>query len=163
MVKTMFRFFEYVYKLVNLIMLIMLIIMIGSISINVVARYFGMAFTWIDEVSRLTFVWMSCMAIVIGLKKGLHPAFAVIVGKTDGIVTKLLLTVINILILIFLIYLLKGGIDYIFKIHVQKTAILGISVAWKYSAVPFAAIIMILEVVKKLVFVWRKDIYRLID
>ncbi|GAW91948.1 tripartite AtP-independent periplasmic transporter subunit DctQ [Calderihabitans maritimus] len=144
-------------------MIAMLIIMVGSISVNVVARYFGMAFTWIDEVSRLTFVWMSCMAIVAGLRRGLHPSFVVLLDKTSGVVNKLLLTVINTLILLFLVYLLKGGIDYISKVYIQKTAILGISVAWKYAAVPFATIIMILEVIRALVLVWKKDDCRLAD
>ncbi|MDK2798719.1 MAG: TRAP-type transport system small permease protein [Clostridiales bacterium] len=138
-------------------MMIMLIIMVGSISVNVVGRYFGKAFTWIEEVSSLAFVWMSFMAMVIGFRGDLHPAFEILLEKTNGMSNKLLLSVINVLILIFLVYTFKGGVDYVSKAYIQKTAILGISVAWKYSAIPFATFFMILEAVNKLVVIWKKD------
>ncbi|AZR71966.1 hypothetical protein BBF96_00230 [Anoxybacter fermentans] len=152
------RILNYMYKIVDIIMISTLIVMVSSIFVNVIARYFGMAFTWIDEISRLTFVWMSFMAIVAGLQKGLHPSFTVLLERTNGIWTKILLSIINILILVFLVYLLKGGINYISRAYIQKTAILGISVAWKYAAVPFATVMMIIEVIKELILVWKKDV-----
>ena len=146
-----------VYKLVDLVIITMLVIMVSSIFINVIARYFGMAFSWVDEVSRLAFVWMSLMAIVVGQRKGLHPSFNMILNRSGGITTKCLLSIINIMVLIFLFYLLKGGIDYIARSYVQKTAILGISVAWKYLAVPLATTMMTVETLKAVVFIWKKD------
>ena len=151
------RILETIYRLVDLVMIVMLVMMVGSIFINVVARYFGVAFSWVDEISRLTFVWMSFMAMVLAYRKGMHPSFNVVSEKLKGIPGKLLQTLINLLILIFLLYLLKGGIDYISRSHIQKTAILGISVMWKYLAVPCAMGMMVLEVVRNFYFVWKKE------
>ncbi len=145
-----------IYKLVLIFMLIMLVIMVSSITYNVIARYFGKAAMWIDEISRLAFVWMSFTAIAIGFRDNLHPAFEILIEKMgEGAAKKLLLTVINLCILLFLVFAFKGGIDYISKSYIQKTAILGISVAWKYLAIPFSAFIMILETIRKLVLIWK--------
>jgi len=152
----MAKVMDYVYKLISFFMIVMLMIMVSSMTFNVIARYFGKALMWIDEVSRLAFVWMSFLAIVIGFRYNLHPAFEIFIKKLgENKAETLLITIINVFILIFLVYALKGGIDYTSKAYIQKTAILGISVGWKYSAIPFSAFIMILEIVRKLVLTWK--------
>lgn len=146
------------YKLISCFMIIMLIVMVGSIMFNVIARYFGKAVMWVDEISRLSFVWMSFLAIIIGFHYNMHPSFKVLHEKIKrNTVKKILLTTIHTLVLCFLIYVLKGGIDYTAKSYLQKTAILGISVGWKYSAVPFSAFIMALEAFCKIVLVWKSS------
>jgi len=151
------KFFDYLYKVVDFLVIISLLMIVLSVSVNVFSRYFGRAFTWIDEFSRLAFVWMSFMAIVAGMRRKMHPSFNVLIKKLDGIKGKIILTIINILILVFLLYVLKGGISYISRVHMQTTAILKISVAWKYSAVPLAAAIMAIEVLKRLFLIWKQE------
>lgn len=153
----MTKILDYIYKFILIFMIAMLIIMVGSISFNVIGRYFGKSFTGVEEVSSLAFVWMSFTGIALGFRSNLHPSFETLLEKTSGTAKKLLLTIINILILVFLVYAFKGGIDYVVKSYIQKTAILGISVGWKYSAIPVAAFIMIVEVINKLISIWKKD------
>lgn len=145
------------YKIVELLMIIMLVLMVFSIFLNIIFRYFGSAFSWVDEVSRLTFVWMSFLAVTVAFKKGLHPSFDIILEKLDNKKAKVLLTIINLSILVFLLILLKGSIDYNTQIYFQRTAILGISVSWKYSAIPVTTVIMLLETINKLIMIWKKD------
>lgn len=152
----MTKVFDYIYKVILIIMIVMLVIMVSSITYNVIARFFGKAVMWIDEISRLSFVWMSFTAIVIGFSNNIHPAFEMLIEKMKATNKKILLTIINIFIIIFLAYVFKGGIDYTIKSHIQKTAILNISVGWKYLAVPFSAFIMILETIRKLVITWKQ-------
>ncbi len=151
------RLYHYLYRFVDFLVLAMLLLIVTTISLNVVARYFGRAFTWIDELSRLAFVWMSFMAIVAGLRRKLHPSFNLLLRKMSGLGAKLLLSLINLLILVFLLYLLSGGIAYITRVYLQTTAILKISVAWKYAAVPVAAALMSIEIIKQLVMLWKDD------
>jgi len=153
----MVKIMDYVYKFIFIFMITMLLIMVVTISFNVVGRYFGKSFTGVEEVSSLAFIWMSFTGIAIGYRSNMHPSFGILLEKISGPAKKLLLFVINILILVFLIYALRGGIDYVLKSYVQRTAILGISVGWKYSAIPVAAFIMILEAVNKLICIWKED------
>jgi len=151
----MTKVLDFIYKILSILMLVMLVIMVGSISYNVIARYIGKAAMWIDEISRLTFVWMSFTAIIIGFRDNMHPAFEMLLENLGRTNKKLLLTIINIFILIFLAFVFKGGVDYAFKASVQKTAILGISVSWKYAVIPLSSLVMFLEAIKKLKLIWK--------
>lgn len=150
--------YRYMYRLADGIAIVMLGVMVFSVFTNVIFRFFHMAFPWVDEVSRFAFVWMSFMAIASGLKIGLHPAFDVLIERTKGSAGKGLQITIALLITTFLFILLKGGIDYISRIYVQKTSILVISVAWQYSAVPFATIMMLLEMARQIARIWCSEV-----
>ncbi|WP_408955398.1 TRAP transporter small permease [Natroniella sp. ANB-PHB2] len=136
----------------------LLVFLVGIVFTNIVSRrFFGGSLVWVDEVSRLLFVWISLIAMAIGFRKSSHPSFSVLLEKLDEEKAKKLLIVINILILIFLFYLLQGGIDYALRSQVQRTSILEISVAWKYAAVPVATAIMFIECIIKTINLFKKD------
>ncbi|MDD2207582.1 MAG: TRAP transporter small permease [Aminobacterium sp.] len=150
--------YRLMYRFADGMAIFMLGVMVFSVFTNVIFRFFYMAFPWVDEVSRFAFVWMSFMAIVSGLRIGLHPAFDVLVTNTHGVAGKILRTAISVCIVVFLGFLLKGGIDYISRIYVQKTSILVISVAWQYSAVPIATVMMLLEMVRQIMRIWTSKV-----
>jgi len=149
------KVFDWIYKFILLVMLISLVIMVTSVSANVIVRYFGRGFNWIEEVSSLAFVWMSFTSIVLGYHSEMHPGFDALMSKLNDSTKRLLKIIINILILVFLLYVLKGGIDYSIRSSIQKTAILSISVSWKYAAIPFSAFFMVIEALRKLTLLLR--------
>jgi TRAP-type C4-dicarboxylate transport system permease small subunit len=51
---------------------------------------------------------------------------------------------------------LVGGIEYLIQTYNQKTSILGISVGWKYMAVPFTGAVMLIETILQTVSVWNE-------
>lgn len=147
------------YKVLDGVMIIMFMSMTIFTVTNIVVRYFGSSFTWIDEISRLFFVWSSMLGIAFGYRKGAHPSFTMLLDKlekSNANVGKWLTLFINVLIILFLGYLLLGGIEYVSNVHMQKTSILGISVSWKYSAVPIASILMLIETVKNIFLLLKK-------
>ncbi|WP_286847532.1 MULTISPECIES: TRAP transporter small permease [Aminobacterium] len=157
MKKMAMALYELMYRIADGLAITMLVVMVLSVFTNVIFRFFYMAFPWVDEVSRLAFVWMSFMAIASGLRIGLHPAFDALSEQCQGVNGKILQTAIDVLIVVFLLFLLKGGIDYVSKVYVQKTSILVISVAWQYAAVPVATVMMLLEMVRQLVCIWTPE------
>lgn len=157
MKKMAMALYELMYRIADGLAITMLVVMVLSVFTNVIFRFFYMAFPWVDEVSRLAFVWMSFMAIASGLRIGLHPAFDALSERCQGVNGKILQTAIDVLIVVFLLFLLKGGIDYVSKVYVQKTSILVISVAWQYAAVPVATIMMLLEMARQLVCIWTPE------
>jgi TRAP-type C4-dicarboxylate transport system permease small subunit len=127
----------------------MLVIMVVTVSINVIMRYFGKGILWVEEISNLSFVWMSFLAMAIGWQFNMHPGFELF--KTKGSVYRVFQFVNLVLILLFLLYAFKGGWDYTSQIANQKTPILGISVAWKYAAISFTTFFMIVETIHKII------------
>ncbi len=150
------RILKPVYKILDIAMIVLSIILVGVICINIIGRRLGGSVVWVDEVSRLVFVWMSMIAVMIGYREGAHPSFTALKSKLEDNHIKHLILVINTLILVFFIYLLKGGVNYVQSSFGQKTSILGISVAWKYLSVPVTVAIMAIETLKNIILVWKK-------
>jgi TRAP-type C4-dicarboxylate transport system permease small subunit len=151
------KILDFIYGIVSFIMICMLLLIVGSISVNVFSRFFGQSYVWVDELSRIGFVWLSLMAIIIVYSKSLHARFDAILLKSKGRTRQILLTIIYAAVMIFLIYALKGGITYVSKSSVHKTAVLGISVGWTYVTIPIATFIMSLETINKVICIWKKD------
>ncbi|SHJ54967.1 TRAP-type C4-dicarboxylate transport system, small permease component [Anaerobranca californiensis DSM 14826] len=148
-----------IYKLMDILMILSILSLVIIVFSNIIFRYFGKSFTWIDETSRLIFVWMALLAAVNGYKINIHPSFTSFLNKLDKNKRKILLYIINFLILAFLIYLFKGGIDYVNSTKHNKIAILNISVAWKYLAVPVASFVMILETLRKFIYIYKDEFF----
>ncbi len=70
MKKMAMALYELMYRIADGLAITMLVVMVLSVFTNVIFRFFYMAFPWVDEVSRLAFVWMSFMAIASGLRIG---------------------------------------------------------------------------------------------
>jgi TRAP-type C4-dicarboxylate transport system permease small subunit len=149
------KIFDWIYRFLLIIMVVMLVIMVVTVSINVITRYFGKGILWVEEISNLSFVWMSFLAMAIGWQFNMHPGFELV--KKKGIVFRFFQYVNLFLVLIFLLYAFKGGWDYTRQIANQKTPILGISVAWKYAAVSFATFFMIVETIHKIINLTHKN------
>jgi len=144
------------YKVMDIGMIILSITLVGVVFINIIARRIGMSMTWTDEVSRLAFVWLAMFAAAIAHNKGMHPAFTMLAEKLTAKNARILILGINLIIMIFLGFLLVGGIEYLIQTYNQKTSILGISVVWKYMAVPFAGAVMLIETILQTVSIWNE-------
>ena len=153
----MTKIYDFIYKVLLVMMISMLVIMVATVSINVFARFYGGGFSWIEEVSNLAFVWMAFTAIALGLRYNIHPGFDLVLEKSSYRIKKVLMITVNVLILCFILYAFKGGIDYAIKSSIQRTAILDISVSWKYAAIPFSTFFMALETLRKLVLICKND------
>lgn len=153
----MFRvsIFQLIYRFLLVIMVTMLVVMVATVSLNVITRYFGRGILWVEEISNLSFVWMSFIAMAIGWQFNMHPGFELF--KKEGRSYKIFQLVGLLLILFFLLYAFKGSWNYITQIANQKTPILGISVAWKYAAVSFSTLFMSVETIHKIVNLVKKD------
>ena len=146
--------YDGIYRIIDVIMIVSLIVMVLSVFTNVFFRYFDHAFTWVDEVSRFAFVWLCFSAFVAGMRRMMHPAFTMISDRFTGRSGQVYRTVILGVILVFTAFVLVGGAQYVYRIRIQKTSILLISVAWQYSAVPIMSALMLVEIVKQLKDTW---------
>lgn len=146
--------YDLMYRLIDFIMVASLVIMVLSVFTNVIFRYYDYAFTWVDEVSRLAFVWLCFSAFVTGAKRMMHPAFTMISERFSGRKGQIYQTIILGLTFFFVATVLVGGAQYAYRIRIQKTSILLISVAWQYLAAPFMSTLLLIEVAKQIKDTW---------
>ena len=146
--------YEGVYRLIDIIMIVSLVVMVFSVFTNVFFRYFDHAFTWVDEVSRFAFVWLCFSAFVAGTRRMMHPAFTMISDRFAGRSGQVYRTVLLLLMFVFAAFVLVGGAQYVYRIRIQKTSILLISVAWQYSAVPVTTLMLLVEIGRQIKDTW---------
>ena len=142
------------------ILIILMIVMVGVVFANIVLRYAGRSLRWAEEVSRLVFVWIAFIGMYIGFRRKVHPSFSLLVKAVNDKNTtagKFFKMIIQLSILVFLFIVVYGGYLYIERAWVQTTAVLRISVGWKYMAAPFGGILMTLEVIRNIMLIFKKE------
>lgn len=152
-IKIVNRIGSFAHTMVRLLMAILL----GVVFVNVILRFFGQSLRWADEVARLVFIWLAFLGMFVGYQRGVHPSFLAFIEKMSNknpMLKKVFLLIIYSSILFFLFIIFYGGLIYVAKSHIQTTAILRLSVGWKYAASPLGAFLMIMESIKKIIFVF---------
>ena len=140
-------------RVVSRILVVLLVALVSVVFLNIVLRYLGRSIRWSDEVARLLFVWVSFMGMFVAYNEGAHPTFNQIVAmvtKRSAGGGRVMLLFIHLLVIVFLVIVLYGGIVYIGHTRIQSTAVLRMSVGWKYAAAPVSVALMFMEAIKKI-------------
>lgn len=142
------------------ILIILMIAMVGVVFGNIIFRFAGRSLRWADELARLIFVWIAFIGIYIGFRRNVHPSFTLLVkgiNNKSALAGKLFKLLIQVAILLFLVVIIYGGYLYIEQAWIQTTAVLRISVGWKYMAAPIGGVLLMLEVVRNIMLLFIKD------
>ena len=120
---------------------------IALLSAGVVARYlFHSPITWGDELASILFLWLAMLGSVIALRRGAHMRMTSLIGKASEKRRGRLDLVAAVLILVFSVVLLHAGWDYaVDEVPIAMPA-LGVSSAWRASAIPMGLALMIVVV-----------------
>jgi len=142
------------------ILIILMIAMVGVVFGNIIFRFAGRPLRWADEIARLIFVWIAFIGMYIGFRRNVHPSFTLLVkgiNNKSALAGKLFKLLIQVAILLFLVVIIYGGYLYIEQAWIQTTAVLRISVGWKYMAAPIGGVLLMLEVVRNIMLLFIKD------
>ena len=142
------------------ILIILMVAMVGVVFANIIFRYAGRSLRWADEVARLIFVWIAFIGMYIGFRRKVHPSFTLLVKGINNKIAlagKLFKLLIQLAILFFLVVIIYGGYLYIQQAWIQTTAVLRISVGWKYMAAPIGGVLLMLEVLRNIMLLFVKD------
>lgn len=81
------------------------------IIVQILTRYVSfIKITWTEEIATYLFVWSVLMGAAVELKRNEHFAFDVLRAKLTGTAKTVLETVINVLLILFSIYLTYCGV-----------------------------------------------------
>ncbi|WP_159429931.1 TRAP transporter small permease [Halarsenatibacter silvermanii] len=142
------------------LLIILMIAMVGVVFANIVLRFVGRPIRWADEVARLVFVWIAFIGMYVGFRRKVHPSFTLLVKIINNKSTKagkFFKLLIQLSIFFFLAIITYGGYLYIDQAWIQTTAVLRISVGWKYMAAPVGGILMLLEVLRNIMLLFTKE------
>lgn len=146
------RFHDTLAGVVEGVTIALTAVLVVVVTGSVVARYaFGIGLLWAEEVSRLTFVWVVFLGAYLALRRRSHLAITVIVDRLSAGVRGAIRFVGTLLVLAFIGVIVWFGTLLVLQTWQfgRVTAMLGISAAWGYLAVPVAGVLMFVEVIRQ--------------
>lgn len=105
---------------------------------------------WVNEFSSLLFVWMIMIGSAVGVQWVEHFNVPFIEEKFPTKLQRFNKVFTNLLSILFMVYLLLFGIEFLLSTTGQITANLGIPVEIPYSAIPIGAFLMIVHLLIKI-------------
>ncbi|MBM3300728.1 MAG: TRAP transporter small permease, partial [Deltaproteobacteria bacterium] len=121
--------------------------MIAAALLGVLFRYVMLSpFEWTEEVARFLMLWVGFLAMNIALRRNEHIAINFLGGRVPPGARRLIGYGIDLLVGLFLYYLLKQG--YLMTTQTLiTTGTLNISMFWIYMAVPLGALLTLIQLV----------------
>ncbi|WP_454019625.1 TRAP transporter small permease [Azospirillum sp. Marseille-Q6669] len=129
-------------------------VLVTLVTANVFARYaLEVGLLWAEEVSRLLFVWVVFLGSWVALRRKAHMAIDVVAERLPAASRAAVVLLGQLCVLVFLCVVAWAGYRLVMTTldFGRATPILGISAAWGYLAVPVAAALMALEVLRELI------------
>lgn len=117
---------------------------------NVIARYlFQVGVPWIEELSRLLFVWVVFLGACVALHSRGHLAITFVVDRLPPRVRTGVVWSTNALSAVFLVAVTGGGWQLVTSTleYGNRTPALQVSLAWGFAVVPLTAVIMLITTV----------------
>ena len=142
-------FLDRIDKVLLVVLAVLAAAMVLVMLYQVVLRYcFAAANVWAEELARFIFVWVTTLGASIAIRRNVHLRIDLLVDFLKPRARFILQIITYTAILLFLIYLLRLGIDLMGRTMVNKSAGLRIPMAYPYAAIPVGCVFMILSCVE---------------
>lgn len=117
--------------------------LVALVLIQVFTRTFHMSQTWIDEISKFVFVWLTYLGGSVTVSRGMNITFDLILESVKGKSFKILFTLVNICTLIFLAAMLILGSQNAWANRVQTSTMTNVNMGLMNLAIPIGCVLMI--------------------
>lgn len=150
--------------LLGLLMLVMTFGYTTNVIVREIAPSFASYLAWIDEISLFGLVWIVFLAIGLALESGRHIGMRMLLTRFPSQGQRMIKLVINLLGLLFSIYMVKVGAEITLFVarSGQASPTLGISVAWLYWVMPVGFMLLAAQYLVELLG-WSDRFEREID
>ncbi|BCH21009.1 TRAP transporter permease [Mesorhizobium sp. L-8-10] len=136
----------------------------GNVLVREIMPSLAPRLAWIDEISLFGLVWIVFLAIGLALEGGRHIGMRMLLDRMPPPAQRGVKTLINLLGLVFSIYMVKVGWEITLFVarSGQASPTLGFSVAWLYWVMPVGFLLMAAQYLVEL-FGWSDRFAREID
>lgn len=139
-----------------------LILAVGTLTVSVflgvLTRFvLRIPLPWTEEVSRIAFVYCIFIGATLGIRDRAHinvDVFVALLSPTGQLVMKM---VSNLLVAVFLFFVIWQGVDFVVQTGVQMTPVLLIPFRYLYVIIPASAAIMLAYLVLNAIEDLRKE------
>ena len=136
---------------INLILEYLLIVLVTIITVlgfmGIISRYvIDRPLTWSEELIRLFFIWIVFIGASVAVKRNAHLRmllFIRVLAKKASILD----IIANVIMIIFAVILILGGINFIYSVKFQLSANIRFPLLLFYIPLSASGIIMILHIV----------------
>ncbi|HUM17451.1 MAG TPA: TRAP transporter small permease [Candidatus Nitrosotalea sp.] len=139
--------------IIDWICLGLMVALVVDVFLGVFSRYVLHAtFQWYDEVARLCFVWMVFLGAAVAVRRGAHFRLHLLIDRFGPRLRRATELAVGLLVLVFGLILVAGGIAMYPVARRQVTDSLELSMLWFHGALPVGGALMVLY---SLPHLWR--------
>ena len=130
-------------RVADALIVVLFAALVVLVLIQVFTRTFHMSQTWIDEISKFVFVWLTYLGGSVTVSRGMNITFDLILESVKGKTFKILFTLVNICTLIFLVAMLVLGSQNAWANRVQTSTMTNVNMGLMNLAIPIGCVLMI--------------------
>lgn len=139
---------EILRKITDAIVAILFAVLVILVLIQVFTRMLHMSQTWIDEISKFVFVWVTYLGGAITVRKGANITFDLVLEGVHGKTYKILFTFVNIVCIVFLIAMAVLGTQAAWANRVQLSTMTRVNMGLMNMAIPIGCVLMVIAQVE---------------
>ena len=139
---------EILRKITDAIVAILFAVLVTLVLIQVFTRMFHMSQTWIDEISKFVFVWVTYLGGAITVRKGANITFDLVLEGVHGKTYKILFTFVNIVCVIFLAAMAVLSSQAAWANRVPLSTMTRVNMGLMNMAIPIGCVLMIIAQVE---------------
>lgn len=139
----LFKFADIVNKAITYILVALFTAMAVVIFVQVFSRTFLTASTgWTEEVSRLIMPYLVFLGAALALRYQRLISIEFLKELLTETKRKYLILVIQLISIVFFIFLLVYGIEMCIAVQFQTSAVLGLSMTYFYASIPVGSVLL---------------------
>lgn len=131
-------------KATDAIVALLFSVLVVLVLIQVITRTMHMSQTWIDEISKFVFVWLTYLGGAITVRKGANVCFDLILEGTKGKAYKVLFLLVNIVAIVFMAAVCILGTQQAWANRVQFSTMTRTNMGLMNAAIPVGFALMII-------------------
>ncbi len=134
------------------VIIILFSVMVFSIFLQVVLRYvFNMGNSWAEELARYSFVWLVLLGAAVAVRRGRHMRIDFFINLFPLRVKRVIETMLNFSLALFLIVLTYYGVRLVLLAHRQLSTGLSLPMSYAYASIPVGGILMLIFLFEPLI------------
>ncbi len=131
----------------EIVVIILLILLVLDVWLGIMVRYFiDIPLTFTEEAARYLMIWMALLAVSVGIARRSHIGVLFLFDRTRGVPRHLLMGLIDLLGLMFFLFLFYYGIGFTVDGGRRLTMIYDIPKSVPFAAVPVSALLAAIQI-----------------
>ncbi len=132
----------------EIVVIILLVLLVLDVWLGIMVRYFiDLPLTFTEEAARYLMIWMALLAVSIGISRRAHIGVLFLFDRTSGISRHVLMGLIDLLGIVFFLFLFYYGVGFTVDGGRRLTMIYDIPKSVPFAAVPVSALLAAIQLV----------------